>query len=206
VKVQEETVEGVSRDRHVDDSSAASGNGSFLATMLRRLVAGAGVVRTPFESPAQFIAREYASARDGRALSLVMFGFTDFEAFAERAGAAATGQAVREFSRVLNHAARTLDIVVHAGWRGDSFLVALPGANADAAAAYVERVRRVAAASMVPMPVADAGVVEYGPGYPSPDAFVRAAEWALAEVQLRSGYGAYASCSPDAFISVAAGN
>jgi GGDEF domain-containing protein len=210
VKVHEETVEGASRGHSSDHASIPPGSGSlsgsFLATMLKRLFASAGVVRTPFESPAQFIAREYASARDGRTLSLVMFGFADFEAFAERGGAVATGEAVREFSRVLDHAARTLDIVVHSGWRGDSFLVALPGADAGAAAAYVERVHRAAAASVVPMPAADAGVVEYGPGHSSPDALVRAAERALAEVQLRSGNGAYARCSPDAFIPVAAGN
>jgi GGDEF domain-containing protein len=206
VRFYEESVEGLPLGRTTDDSSVPAGNGSFLATMLRRLFAGAGVVRTPFESPAHFIAREYAAARKGRALSLVMFGFTDFEAFAERAGAAATGEAVREFSRVLDLAARALNVTANAGWRGDSFLVVLPGAEGAAAAAYVEEVRRVAAGSTVLMPAAEAGVVECGCAHPSPDALVRAAEQALAEVRLRSGNGAYVRCSPDAFVPVPAGN
>jgi GGDEF domain-containing protein len=205
VRTYDATAEGLSRGRLADDSSVPAGDGSFLATMLKRLFAGAGVVRTPFESPAHFIVRQYALARKGRALSLVMFGFVDFEAFAERAGATATGEAVREFSRVLDRAARTLNVTVRAGWRGDSFLVALPSADATTAAAYVDAVRHAADGSKVRMPSFAAGVVECGPAHRSPDALVRAAEHALVEVRYRTVNGAPARRSPATLVAAAAG-
>lgn len=126
-----------------------------------------------------FVAKEFAAASRGRDVTLVMFGFSRFDEFAEQEGYMAAGEALREFGRVLQRMTRQMNLTARYGWRADSFLSVLSGANAVAAEVYIRRVREAAAASKVRMPGIDAGIATWQPHLASPDEFVACAQQAL---------------------------
>jgi diguanylate cyclase (GGDEF)-like protein len=136
----------------------------------------------PAESAAShFVANEFAAARQGRHVTLVMFGFDRFEEFTEREGSAAAGAALTEFGRVLRQLTRKMNLTARYGWRADSFLSVLSHADARAAEVFVRRVREAAASSDVSMPAIDAGIAVFRPHLASPEEFVACAVRALAE-------------------------
>jgi diguanylate cyclase (GGDEF)-like protein len=136
-----------------------------------------------------FVAKEFAAARRGRDVTLVMFGFSRFDEFSEREGSAAAAAAIREFGRLLHRQTRRMNVSVRYGWRGDVFLSVLSEADAAAADVFVGRVHEAVAASRVKMPTVDAGVAMYQPHLASPEEFADAAARALSAAREVSGSG-----------------
>jgi diguanylate cyclase (GGDEF)-like protein len=134
-----------------------------------------------------FVGKEFAAARRGRKLTLVMFGLTNLEQFREREGAEAAAAALREFGRVLQQMTRQMNLSSRCGWRADAFLAVLTEADAAAAEVFIARVRAAVAASAVPMPRVEAGIAVYQPHLASPEEFVEAAEHALATARAAAG-------------------
>jgi GGDEF domain-containing protein len=138
-----------------------------------------------------FIAKEFAAARRGRDVALVMFGFRHFDEFAEREGTEAACEALREFGRVLRKLTRRMNVSGRCAWRAGSFLSVLSDADAKAADAFIHRVRDAAVATKVKMPEIDAGIAVYQPHLESPEAFVEAAERALAAARSDVAYAKF---------------
>jgi diguanylate cyclase (GGDEF)-like protein len=134
-----------------------------------------------------FVAKEFAAARRGREVTLVMFGFSWFDEFTDDEGSAAAAAAIREFGRLLHRQTRTMNVSARYGWRGDIFLSVLSEADAAAADVFVSRVHDAVAASRVNMPVVEAGIATYQPHLASPEEFVEAAARALATARAASG-------------------
>lgn len=133
-----------------------------------------------------FVAKEFAAARRGRQLTLVMFGLSRLDEFREQNGAAAAADALREFGRVLQQMTRQMNLSSRCGWRADAFLSVLADADAAAADVFIERVRAGVAAASVPMPKVEAGIAVYQPHLASPEEFVECAERALAAARAAS--------------------
>jgi GGDEF domain-containing protein len=127
-----------------------------------------------------FMAKEFAAAERGRDVTVVVFGFSRFEEFTAERGPGAAAAALREFGRVLQRMTRKMNLTARCGWRSDSFLSVLSGANAAAAQAFIERVRVTAAASDVSLPEIEAGIAVYQAHMASPSELVAEAERALA--------------------------
>jgi GGDEF domain-containing protein len=138
-----------------------------------------------------FIATEFAAARRGRDVALVMFGFRHFDEFAEREGTEAACEALREFGRVLRKLTRRMNVSGRCAWRAGSFLSVLSDADAKAADSFIHRVCDAAVASKVKMPAIDAGIAVYQPHLESPEAFVEAAERALAAARSDFAYAKF---------------
>jgi GGDEF domain-containing protein len=134
-----------------------------------------------------FVAKEFAAARRGRKLTLVMFGLSRLEAFTEQHGAEAAAVALRSFGRLLQQMTREMNLSSRCGWRADAFLSVLADADAAAAEVFIARVRGAAAASTVPMPDVAAGITVYQPHLASPEEFVECAERALAAARAAAG-------------------
>jgi diguanylate cyclase (GGDEF)-like protein len=136
-----------------------------------------------------FIAMEFAAARRGRAVTLALFGFDDFEGFAQRHGAVEADHAVREFSRVLNRSTRKINLSARYGWRHETFLSVLADAHADGAAVFVARVRGEldTLRKNGPLPTISAGIAEYDASVKEPEELVRRAERALEAARAAGG-------------------
>lgn len=134
-----------------------------------------------------FVAKEFAAARRGRDVTLVMFGFSRFDDFTDREGAAAAAAALGEFGRVLQKLTRQMNLSARYGWRADAFLSVLSGANATAAQVFITRVRESVATLDVPMPEIEVGVAVYQPHIASPDEFVASALRALEAARAANG-------------------
>jgi diguanylate cyclase (GGDEF)-like protein len=136
-----------------------------------------------------FIIREFAAARRGRDVTLVMFGFHRYDEFVESAGPDAAAAALHEFGSVLKRMTRQMNLSARYGWRADAFLSVLSDANAAAAEAFVARVRGAVEACAVELPEIDAGIAVYQPHLASPEEFVQCAEHALAAARVRARNG-----------------
>lgn len=154
---------------------------SVLGRLLRTDGGGIGVEH--------LVRREFEAARGGREVTLVMFGLTGFDEFADGAGTGAASAALLEFGRLLRDVARQRGLSTRSGWRADSFLVVLTGAGVHEAADYVAAVRRAAGSSAVSMPSFEVGIAAWAPHLKTPEAFVQQAERALSLARTASsGY------------------
>ncbi len=93
----------------------------------------------------------------GEALSVVMFDIDHFKRFNDSLGHQAGDDALVAMASVLSRQSREDDLVCRFG--GEEFAVALPGANADGALSYTNRVARALQATSTPLPLsASAGI------------------------------------------------
>jgi diguanylate cyclase (GGDEF)-like protein len=98
-----------------------------------------------------------AAARRGQPLTLVMLDLDGFKEFNDTWGHVRGDEILRTFAAVLQEHVRGSDLVIRYG--GDEFLFVLSGADAEAAARTVERVRQ-----HTPAPIRfTAGIAEYDP-------------------------------------------
>lgn len=136
-----------------------------------------------------FLATEYAAAGRGRAVTIALFGFDQFDRFTAAHGTDAAETAVREFGRILNRMTRKMNLSARYGWRRDTFLSVLSDADSHGAICFVERVRRELdnLRGSPLMPTVSAGIAQYTHAIVGPDQFVDRAERALEDARAAGG-------------------
>lgn len=137
----------------------------------------------------RFLANEFAAARRGRRVTLVIFGLDDVADFSEAQGISIAGRAVRAFAGLLCSQTRRMDLSARYGTRHDTFLSILSEADAAVAERFVARIRAAVAeqARALPMPALSTGIVEMERGIDTPEEFLELAERALAEARAAGG-------------------
>jgi GGDEF domain-containing protein len=136
---------------------------------------------TGLAAPSQadhFLASEFAAARRGRKVTLVMFGLDGVVHGSNGSGRQDGADVLRAFGCLLSGMTRRMNLTARYGWRSNVFLSVLSGADAEAAAGFVERVREAAAADGG-IPDFTAGIVEYTPDIADPAHFVEKARGAM---------------------------
>lgn len=128
-----------------------------------------------------FLASEFAAARRGRKVTLVIFGLDGIGSPSGEAALAGEADVLREFGKLLSGMTRRMNLTARYGWRSDAFLSVLSNADAEAAELFVKRVREMAASAGGALPDFSAGIVEYTPDILDPAQFVEAARQALQE-------------------------
>lgn len=127
------------------------------------------------------IAREFAAARRGRRLAVVMFDLDGFKEYNDNHGHLAGDDALRAFAAALLAETRADNLAVRYG--GDEFIVLLADSDCDGAEAFIERVT-----NRFTTPGADgfrrslmvsAGYAEYQPDMERPEQLIAAADSAL---------------------------
>jgi diguanylate cyclase (GGDEF)-like protein len=124
------------------------------------------------------------AARFGESLGCVMCDIDKFKPVNDTYGHQAGDAVLRQFAAILRQEAREVDRVGRYG--GEEFIFLLPGANAEAAAVFAERVRAAVEACTFTIPgrtlqrTVSCGVAAWPhPGIESSDALVKAADDAL---------------------------
>lgn len=115
----------------------------------------------------------FAAARRGQQLTVVMVDIDGFKEFNDLQGHLAGDEVLRRFADCLRDHVRGADLVVRYG--GDEFLLVMPGANAEAAATTIARIR----AHLQDDISFTAGVAEYSLPMSSPHEIVEHADRAL---------------------------
>lgn len=122
--------------------------------------------------------QEFAAARRGRPLALVMLDLDQFKSYNDLHGHAAGDEALRAFAAALAHTTRQMNISARYG--GEEFVSILSDTNTDGALIFVERVRRCLAASVAHADITfSAGVAAYLPEMQGPEELIAAADAAL---------------------------
>jgi diguanylate cyclase (GGDEF)-like protein len=123
--------------------------------------------------------QEFAAARRGRALALVMLDIDQFKAYNDLHGHGAGDDALRVFAAVLQRTTRQMNLSARYG--GEEFISILSDTNTDGALIFVERVRRSLAEARIATGAItfSAGVAAYEPGMAEPEELVAAADAAL---------------------------
>lgn len=121
------------------------------------------------------LAREFAAARRGRPLALVLFDLDHFKRYNDAAGHQAGDEALRSFGRILAAETRAIDLTARYG--GDEFLSILSEADRDGGLLHAQRV----ADSVAHHPVlgkvgVSAGIACYEASMMNADELVRAAD------------------------------
>ncbi|TVP73019.1 MAG: diguanylate cyclase [Gemmatimonadales bacterium] len=124
--------------------------------------------------------QEFAAARRGRPLSVVLFDLDDFKQYNDALGHLAGDEALRTVGEVLDSETRAMNLVARYG--GDEFVAVLSDTDVEGARRHARRVARRLARSPVAGPLAlriSWGVAEFGEGLDSGKALLEAADRAL---------------------------
>ena len=127
------------------------------------------------------LGREFAAARRGRGLVVVLFDLDDFKRFNDTRGHLAGDAVLQAFARALRAETRAMNLAARYG--GDEFVALLSGTEVPGARHFVERVRSrftAEAPSLDGEPLTvSAGLAAFDPAMAGPDDLVRAADAAL---------------------------
>lgn len=134
------------------------------------------------------IAREFAAARRGRDLAVVMFDLDGFKDYNDRHGHLAGDDVLRAFAAALTAETRAMNLAARYG--GDEFIVLLADSDLGGAATFIHRVRdRFTAASghagATGLTVS-AGVAVFDPRMQRPEELIDAADRELYRAKDRS--------------------
>jgi diguanylate cyclase (GGDEF)-like protein len=123
--------------------------------------------------------REFAAARRGRPLSVVMIDLDHFKAFNDRHGHRAGDAALRAFGDALEKSTRQMDLAARYG--GEEFLVVLSSSKIDGAFAYADRLRAAFAshAGNLHGLTISMGLATHTPGMAAVDDLLAAADQAM---------------------------
>ena len=124
-----------------------------------------------------YLEREFAAARRGRTLSVLLFDLDRFKEYNDTAGHQAGDEALRAFARILRSETRTMNLTARYG--GDEFIAVLTDADARGGLALAERIARAMEAD----PLLGAaglrvsiGAATYSPDMNGPEDLIRAAD------------------------------
>ncbi|MDX1674071.1 MAG: diguanylate cyclase [Longimicrobiales bacterium] len=107
-----------------------------------------------------FLQKEFAAARRGRPLTVVLFDLDRFKDYNDRYGHAAGDAALRSFVSILQARTRTMDLSARYG--GEEFIAVLSGGTADSGVRFAESIREALAESEDVRPfTVSAGVAEF---------------------------------------------
>ncbi|HKK93495.1 MAG TPA: diguanylate cyclase, partial [Longimicrobiales bacterium] len=126
-----------------------------------------------------FLANEFAAARRGRFLSVVIFDLDHFKLYNDTYGHEAGDAALARFGEVLIRTTRRMNLSARLG--GEEFVSILAGSDAHGATVFAERVRdELVALNLGDGPLTvSAGVAQYHAGYAEPRELLAAADEAL---------------------------
>lgn len=129
-----------------------------------------------------FLEKEFAAARRGRPLTVVLFDLDRFKDYNDRFGHAAGDEALKTFVRLLHARTRTMDLSARYG--GEEFIAVLSGGGLESGVRFAESVRSALATSDGPRPfTVSAGVAEYARTMEEYAELVAAADAALYEAK-----------------------
>ena len=125
-----------------------------------------------------FLEKEFAAARRGRPLTVVLFDLDRFKDYNDHHGHAAGDEALRTFVRVLLTRTRTMDLSARYG--GEEFVSVLSGGGTEAGVRFAEAVRSTLVQTNGSHPfTVSAGVAEYSKDMETYTDLVAAADQAL---------------------------
>ncbi len=113
---------------------------------------------------AMYLEKEFAAARRGRRLTLLIFDIDDFERYNKSNGRQAGDSVLRAFGELLVQHTRAMNLA--ARYEGDAFIVALTDADRRAAFIHASRIARAAESHPLIGPAgvhASAGIASYTP-------------------------------------------
>jgi diguanylate cyclase (GGDEF)-like protein len=151
-----------------------------------------------------FLARYFAAAERGRALTVVIFDIDGFKRYNDRYGHAGGDDALRAVARILENNTRGMDLTGRYG--GEEFVTLLPGSVAADATAFAERVRAAVDSSREfhgKGLTISAGIAEYDPTMGRSIELLEAADAALYAAK-EAGRNAVVSTAAPASNDVAA--
>jgi diguanylate cyclase (GGDEF)-like protein len=124
------------------------------------------------------IAREFAAARRGRDLAVVMFDLDGFKDYNDRHGHLAGDDVLRAFAAALTAETRAMNLAARYG--GDEFIVLLGESDRDGASAFIQRVRERFAAlgghDGYTRLTVSAGIAAFDPRMQRPEELIDAAD------------------------------
>jgi diguanylate cyclase (GGDEF)-like protein len=107
-----------------------------------------------------FLEKEFAAARRGRPLTVVLFDIDHFKDYNDRYGHSAGDEALQVFVEVLRARTRTMDLSARYG--GEEFIAVLSGGKTESGVRFAESVRTALASVDGARPfTVSAGVAEY---------------------------------------------
>lgn len=127
--------------------------------------------------------REFAAARRGRSLVVVMFDLDRFKPYNDRFGHAAGDSALQAVARALSGQTRAMNI--SGRWGGEEFLCVLSSAEIAGALVFVERVKaKLRQADLAGGAITmSCGLAGFQPGMRTPEDLIAAADAALYEAK-----------------------
>ncbi len=124
-----------------------------------------------------FLEKEFAAARRGRKLALVLYDLDHFKAYNDSAGHQAGDEALKAFARILTEQTRAMNLAARYG--GDEFVLVLTDVDRRGTVIHVDRiveaVEHDALLSAAGITVT-AGIAVFGSHVDSPDALMLAAD------------------------------
>jgi diguanylate cyclase (GGDEF)-like protein len=125
-----------------------------------------------------FLEKEFAAARRGRDLTVVLFDIDHFKFYNDKYGHAAGDEALQRFVGVLRSRTRTMDLSARYG--GEEFIAVLSGGKAESGVRFAEAVRDALLTADGPRPfTVSAGVAEFDRAMEKFTDLVQAADLAL---------------------------
>ncbi len=126
-----------------------------------------------------FLENEFAAARRGRTLSVVLFDLDHFKTYNDRWGHQAGDSALKTFAEILIQNTRRMNLSGRFG--GEEFVSVLAGSDGEGALAFAERVRKALRNTTLDRGslTVSAGVATFHPSLKSPDELLAAADHAL---------------------------
>lgn len=130
-----------------------------------------------------FLDAEFAAARRGRLLSVVLFDLDRFKGYNDQYGHQAGDEALRAFGGILSRNTRRMNLAARFG--GEEFLVVLAGSDTEGAFAFADRVRMSLQAQHLGDPplTVSAGIASFREGMHTVDELLAAADEALYEAK-----------------------
>jgi diguanylate cyclase (GGDEF)-like protein len=130
---------------------------------------------------------DFAAARRGRPLVVVMFDLDNFKEYNDRHGHGAGDEALRRFARLLHSSTRRMNTCGRYG--GEEFLAVLDDTELASGSVFAERLRREARDLELPHGTitVSVGVAEYHPSMASAEDLIAAADGALYRAKSEGG-------------------